>query len=145
MGDLAKEITSNFPSENVKALVNIKYTSNWIENKSNERLKPFHISIQQYNILRILRGAKKAIKVQTVKDRMIEKSPNATRLMDKLCAKGLIDRFRCEDDRRVVFVKIAISGLEILEEINMDEINPIMGNLSEIEAKKLNDLLDKIR
>ncbi|WP_139959851.1 MarR family winged helix-turn-helix transcriptional regulator [Flavicella sediminum] len=145
MGDLAKEINSTFPSERIKALINIKYTSNWIENQSNELLKPFQISVQQYNILRILRGAKEAIKVQTVKDRMIEKSPNATRLMDKLCSKKLIERFRCEDDRRVVYVKIAKAGLDILKDINMDAVGDSMNKLSEQEARQLNTLLDKIR
>ncbi|MFC2110213.1 MarR family winged helix-turn-helix transcriptional regulator [Bacteroidota bacterium] len=145
MGDLAKEINSTFPSEHIKALINIKYTANWIENKSNETLKPFQISVQQYNILRILRGAKEAIKVQTVKDRMIEKSPNATRLMDKLYAKNLIERFRCEDDRRVVYVKIASKGLEMLKDINMDSLNETMINLSEEEVEQLNMLLDKLR
>lgn len=145
MGDLSKEINSTFPSEQVKALINIKYTSNWIENKSNGILKPFQISVQQYNILRILRGAKEAIKIQVVRERMIEKSPNATRLMDKLCAKKLIERFRCEEDRRVVYVKISSLGLKMLDEINMDEVGELMDPLSVEEAKELNRLLDKIR
>jgi DNA-binding MarR family transcriptional regulator len=145
MGDLAKDINSTFPSEQVKALINIKYTSNWIENKSNSILKPFQISVQQYNILRILRGAKEAIKVQVVKDRMIEKSPNATRLMDKLCTKNLIERFRCEEDRRVVYVKITPQGLKMLQEIKMDSMSEIMSSLSDVEAIELNRLLDKIR
>ncbi len=145
MGDLSKDINSTFPSEIVKALINIKYTSNWIEGQSNHVLKPFRISVQQYNILRILRGAKEAITVQTVKDRMIEKSPNATRLMDKLCSKELIERFRCDNDRRVVYVKIGALGLKMLDEINMDKVSDAMNKLSSEEAKQLNYLLDKIR
>lgn len=145
MGDIEKEINSTFVSEQVKALINIKYTSNWIENKSNGVLKPYQISVQQYNILRILRGAKEAIKVQVVRDRMIEKSPNATRLMDKLCAKNLIERFRCDEDRRVVYVKIATLGLKMLDEINMDSVSELMNPLSDAEAKELNRLLDKMR
>lgn len=145
MGDLAKDINSTFPSEHVKAIINIKYTANWIENKSNHVLKPFKISVQQYNILRILRGAKEKVTVQTVKDRMIEKSPNTTRLMDKLCAKNLIERVRCENDRRVVYVQIADLGLKMLEEINMDGVGETLNRLTEEEAIKLNALLDKIR
>ncbi len=145
MGDLAKEINSTFPSEQVKALINIKYTANWIENKSNGILKPFHISVQQYNILRILRGAKEAIKVQIVKDRMIEKSPNATRLMDKLCDKKLIERFRCEEDRRAVYVKITSQGLSVLEDVNMDLVGEAINTLTNEEALELNRLLDKLR
>ncbi|MDG1806139.1 MarR family transcriptional regulator [Flavicella sp.] len=145
MGDLAKDINSTFPSEHVKAIINIKYTANWIENKSNHVLKPFKISVQQYNILRILRGAKEKVTVQTVKDRMIEKSPNTTRLMDKLCAKNLMERVRCENDRRVVYVQIASLGLKMLEEINMDGVGETMNRLTEEEAIQLNALLDKIR
>ena len=145
MGDLAKEINSTFPSEQIKALINIHFTSNWIENKSNAILKPYQISVQQYNILRILRGAKEPIKVQVVKERMIEKSPNTTRLMDKLCDKGFIERSRCEDDRRVVYVNISTLGLKLLGEINMESINQIMSPLTDEESKQLNFLLDKIR
>jgi MarR family 2-MHQ and catechol resistance regulon transcriptional repressor len=103
MGDISKDINSKFVSNKLKALINIKYTANWLNSKENDFFKPYGISPQQYNILRILRGAKDKIKVQIVKDRMIERAPNATRLMDKLCDKGLIERERCEHDRRVVF------------------------------------------
>ena len=96
MGDIKKDINSNFVSNKLKALINIKYTANWLNSKENDFFKPYGISPQQYNILRILRGAKDKIKVQIVKDRMIERAPNATRLMDKLCDKGLIERERCE-------------------------------------------------
>ena len=113
MGDISKDINSKFISNKVKALINIKYTANWLNSKENEFFKPYFISPQQYNILRILRGAKDRIKVQIVKDRMIERAPNATRLMDKLCDKKLIKRARCEYDRRVVYVKITDEGLDL--------------------------------
>ena len=145
MGDLSKDINSTFPSEGVKAMINIKYTAGWIESQSNDILKPYQISVQQYNILRILRGAKEQVAVQTVKDRMIEKSPNTTRLMDKLCAKNLIKRVRCENDRRVVYVKIADPGLKLINEINMDDSEDLMKKLSQEELIQLNSLLDKIR
>lgn len=145
MGDLAKDINSEFPSERVKALINIKYTANWLDNIGNDILKPFKISVQQYNILRILRGAGEAIKVHTVKGRMIQKSPNSTRLMDKLCDKKLIERTRCENDRRVVYVKITDKGLQLLDKIKIGEFNNHMNVITEEEAKTLNELLDKIR
>ena len=145
MGDFSKEINSTFPNERVKALLNIKYTANYLDTLGNTFLKPFNISEQQYNILRILRGAKEHITVNTVKDRMVQKSPNSTRLMDKLCDKGLIERFRCENDRRVVYVKINEHGLALLNEIKMDEFNKCLEKISESEAKKLNEILDKLR
>jgi DNA-binding MarR family transcriptional regulator len=145
MGDFSKEINSTFPNEKIKALLNIKYTANYLDTLGNDFLKPYNITEQQYNILRILRGAKEAITVNTVKDRMVQKSPNTTRLMDKLCDKGFIERSRCENDRRVVYVKISNKGLSLLSDINMDEFNLHLNNITESEAKKLNEILDKLR
>lgn len=145
MGDISKDIQSKFENKKIKALINIKFTSNWLNSKENSFFKPYGISPQQFNILRILRGAKKEIKVQNIKDRMIERAPNATRLMDKLFDKNLIGRFRCEDDRRVVYVNITKTGLDLLQQI--DALNNIsfLDKLSEQEAATLSDLLDKIR
>ena len=145
MGDLNKEIKSKFDNEYVKALINIKYTASWLDNIAGKILKPYNISEQQYNILRILRGAGKAITVNSIKERMIQKSPNSTRLMDKLCDKGLINRVRCESDRRVVYIEISNNGLELLEKMDLVELEKYMHSLSEKEVKTLNKLLDKIR
>lgn len=145
MGDISKDIKSKFTNNKVKALINLKYTSNWLSSKENEFFKPYAISPQQYNILRILRGAKTKMKVQIVKERMIERAPNATRLMDKLCDKNLIERERCEDDRRVVFVKITNQGLELLTTIDENKNISFLENLTEEEATVLSNLLDKIR
>ena len=144
MGSISKEIQSTFPSENAKALVHIKYTANYMANKTSVILKPFDISMQQYNILRILRGAKDPIPVQIVKDRMVEKSPNTTRLVDKLCLKDFVCRHRCENDRRVVYVGITKLGLSLLEAIPIHEIERLMDPLTAQEAKQLNFLLDKL-
>ena len=145
MGDISKDIQSTFTNQKIKAFINIKYTANWLFSKENAFFKPYGISAQQYNILRILRGAKGKVKVQIVKDRMIERAPNATRLMDKLCDKNLIERERCNDDRRVVYVKISKYGLDLLQHIDDDETVSFLDNLTEKEAKSLSDLLDKIR
>ena len=145
MGDISKDIKSKFTNNKVKALINLKYTSNWLSSKENEFFKPYGISPQQYNILRILRGAKDKIKVQIVKDRMVERAPNATRLMDKLCDKNLIERERCEHDRRVVFVKITLSGLDLLSTIDDNEKVSFLEKLTDEEAITLSNLLDKIR
>ena len=145
MAEFSKEINSTFPNERIKALLNVKFTANYFDTIGNNLLKPFNISEQQYNILRILRGAKKAITVKTVKERMVQKSPNSTRLMDKLCDKDLIERERCEHDRRVVYVKITKKGLSLLSEIKMKDLDSYLTNISEKEAKMLNTLLDKFR
>ncbi len=145
MGDIAKDINSKFANSKVKALLNIIYTANWINSLQNAFFKPYGISPQQYNILRILRGAKEPLKVQVIKERMLERAPNATRLMDKLCAKHLIDRLPCPDDRRVVHISITKEGLALLKEIDQNFNQDLLKNLSEKEANLLSDLLDKIR
>jgi len=145
MGDISKDINSSFPNNKVKALLNIIYTSNWINSHQNAFFKPFGISPQQFNILRILRGADEPLKVQTIKERMVERAPNATRLMDKLCAKNLIERISCPDDRRVVHINITKIGLSLLENISKEMKDDYLQNLTEEEAGLLSDLLDKIR
>lgn len=145
MGDISKDIKSKFPNNKIKALINIKYTANWLSSNENEFFKPYGISPQQFNILRILRGAGKAIKVQVIKDRMIERAPNATRLMDKLSEKKFIERIRCKHDRRVVYINISKQGLELLSRIDISLNLDYLGNLTEKEAAQLSDLLDKIR
>ena len=145
MGDLSKDINSKFENNRVKALINIIYTANWITGYQNDFFKSYGISPQQYNILRILRGAGKPLNVQTIKSRMIERSPNATRLMDKLCAKQFIERLPCEYDRRIVKIAITDEGLALLENIPDDFNSKLLENLNEEEAERLSYLLDKMR
>ena len=145
MGDLAKDINSKFENNRVKALLNIIYTANWISSCQNEFFKKFGISAQQYNILRILRGAGEPLKVQTIKDRMLERSPNATRLMDKLCAKNYIERLPSEYDRRVVKITITQEGIDLLASIPTNLNKDLLKNLTENEAEQLSNLLDKMR
>ncbi len=145
MGDFSKDINSKFANNRIKATLNILYTANWITNHQNDFFKPYGISPQQFNILRILNGAKKPLKVQTIKERMVERSPNATRLMDKLCAKELISREHCPNDRRVVYIEITKKGKGLLKDISRHLKDDLLKNLTEEEAKKLSDLLDKIR
>ena len=145
MGDLSIDINSTFKNEKQKALINILYTANWINSFQNEFFKSFGISPQQYNILKILNGAGQPLKVQTIKDRMIERAPNATRLMDKLCAKNLIERIPCEDDRRVVHIEITANGKDLLESISSEFYESLVEKLTIEDAKQLNDILDKMR
>jgi DNA-binding MarR family transcriptional regulator len=145
MGDIGKDIKSKFANDKIKATLNILYTANWINSEQVTFFKPYGISPQQFNILRILKGAGEALKVQTIKERMIERSPNATRLMDKLCAKHLIERIPCPEDRRVVHIAITNEGVLLLNEISKNLKIDLLENLTLKEAKQLSDLLDKIR
>jgi DNA-binding MarR family transcriptional regulator len=142
-------IQSKFPSSQVKAIVNLRYTANYVGAIQNSFMTGFGLTMPQFNILRILRGAGTEITVNTVKDRMIEKSPNTTRLMDKLIDKGFISRTRCGDDRRVVYVQISKLGLDLLAEIDVkfedEEEKFIPSQLSKSDAEKLSELLDKLR
>lgn len=146
MSSFSEAINSSFKDNRVKAMLNILYTANWISSHQNEFFKQFGLSPQQYNILRILRGAKEPIKVQTIKERMVERAPNLTRLTDKLCDKNLIERIPFEGDRRVVLIGITKQGLELLEKIDPQspQLN-LLKNLNEEEASQLSDLLDKMR
>lgn len=147
MARIDEEVKSKFPNNNIKAIVNILYTGGWLSNLQNNQLKPYGLSTQQYNILRILRGSKgKLMTVQDIKSRMIDKSPNVTRLIDKLLLKNLTTRERCEEDRRVVWVGISEKGLHLMNQID-EAINKVAHQtlLTEKEAETLSNLLDKLR
>lgn len=140
--------TKNFKNPLEKALVNIHFTSSWLTHISHEVLSQKDLSIQQYNILRILRGKyPEAVTVKYLIDRMIDKNSNASRLVDKLLKKQFVDRTTCKNDRRRVDIKINSEGLNTLEEMEQKmslQINKKL-NLSETEANELSDLLDKLR
>jgi len=141
-------IQTTFKDDRFKAMINVKYTANWMNTIQNKSLESYGLTIPQFNILRILRGAKgSSLSVNSIRERMVEKSPNTTRLMDKLIDKGLIERVRCEHDRRVVYVMITNEGLSLLSQLDNDllDADDFMKNLTEKEAKLLSDLLDKIR
>lgn len=146
IGDAIKQ--KEFKSEFQKLFINIIYTANWLNNESIKTLKPFGISPQQYNVLRILKGQHpNAITVNNIIDRMLDKSSNASRLVEKLKQKGLVERDVCNNDRRQVDIKITIKGIAIVEEISkkMDSFNNIKDAITIEEAEKMNTILDKLR
>ena len=149
MARIEEELVSSFKSEQQKAMLNILFTANWLRSRQVEFFKPFGLSPQQYNILRILRGARgERRSMQQVKQRMIDRAPNATRLTDKLIAKGLVERERCEEDRRVVYLPIADKGLEMLSRIDRKYANEerfLRSWLNDDEARALNEHLDRMR
>lgn len=138
-----------FASPHHKVVVNLIYTNNWLVSRHADALKPFGLSIQQYNVLRILRGQfPNAITVNAIIDRMLDKMSNASRLVDKLVAKELVNRVECPKDRRAVDVSITDKGLGLLAEIDRQSGEwqaDIVERLSDEEAEQLSGLLDKIR
>ena len=147
---IEEELNQNkFQNIQHKAMVNIRFTSNFISNIQNSFLNSYGLTEPQFNILRILRGAKGELNINTIKERMIEKSPNLTRLMDKLDTKKFIIRSISADDRRVVFAEITEIGLEILTvldaAINEKKNILVPDSLTDGEAETLSLLLDKVR
>ncbi|BDD05559.1 MarR family winged helix-turn-helix transcriptional regulator [Aureibacter tunicatorum] len=149
MGRIEDEMNTKFANGKQRMMSSIVFTSNWIQNRFGDFIKPFGISSQQFNILRILRGAKEWLSMNEVKKRMVEKSPNTTRLCDKLLAKELILREKCHEDKRVVYLKISDKGLELLSEIDQAEAQIDMcdyfENFTEEEADLVTNVLNKMR
>lgn len=148
MAKIDDEIQAKFQNNKHRFMANLIYTSNWFRNLTADFLKPYGLSSQQFNILRILRGAKQEwVAMNDIKSLMVEKSPNATRLADKLLQANLIDRKRSSTDRRVVYLSISVKGLDVLKSIdedNMEYLN-FMDNITEEEAKIVSDIFDRLR
>lgn len=146
---IGKEISQDkFKSEHQKMLINILFTSSWLSSQHAASLKPFGISTQQYNILRILRGQyPKPVTVNLLIDRMLDKNSNASRLVEKLRLKKFLERAICPEDRRAVNVVITKKGLDLLEELDKYETEFLKGlkNLSTEQAEQVNFLLDTLR
>lgn len=148
--EIEKEIVqSKFKNALQKAIVNILFTGNWLNSHEASVLKPYGLTIQQYNILRILRGQHpKPATISLLTERMLDKMSNASRLVDKLLAKGLVDRHICPSDRRQANVLINDKGLALLLEMDtvIDRLDNTMGNhLSDAELETLSHLLDRLR
>ncbi|WP_342750413.1 MarR family winged helix-turn-helix transcriptional regulator [Aureitalea marina] len=131
-----------------KTVINIMYTSRHIE-KTIDQFRQHDLTMQQYNVLRILRGQKgQPANLSTIQERMIDKNSNTTRLVDKLIEKGLTRRQQCEANRRKVEIFITDKGMDLLSTLDplTEKINrEIVSNLSHTEKEKLNQLLDKLR
>lgn len=136
-----------FVSEYSKAIVNLFYTNSWVGQQYLQVFKPKKLTTPQYNVLRILRGQHpQPATINLIIERMIDKSSNASRIVDKLEEKNLVQRNKCSKDRRAVDVMITTKGLALLEELDgvleKFERSPV---LNDEECKQLNLLLDKLR
>ena len=137
-----------FKSERHKALINIMYTEAWLRSLMSETLKPFDLTSQQYNVLRILRGSSpKPMSTSCIRGRMLDKMSDASRIVDRLFKKGLLERKTCASDKRLVDVLITEEGLKLLEKIDepIENMGDAFSSISEVEAKTLNEILDKLR
>lgn len=136
-----------FRNECQKALINLIYSSNWASEKTNELFSTKDITSQQFNILRILRGAKRPLSTLQIRQRMLDKMSDTSRIVDRLIKKGLVVKNVCTEDRRLVDISICESGMTLLK--NMDEeiisLEDSFTQLNEEELMQLNFLLDKLR
>ncbi len=142
------EIKSAFRNNKQKVLVNLHYTFLNISNKLNAVLKPFDLSMQQFNVLRILRGqSPKAVSIGLIRERMLDKNSDVSRILDRLEKKGFVNRTNCKQDKRQKDVLLTKLGNEILAKVDNAESNfdVIVNSLTDDEAQTLSNLLDKVR
>lgn len=138
----------SFRNEYQKAILNILYTQNYLVSRMNDVFKPFDITRQQYNVLRILRGQHpKPASINVIKDRMLEKMSDTSRIVERLRIKGLVQREGAKTDKRSAEISITDQGLELLQKMHtkVNELELEMSALSPDEARLLNTLLDKVR
>jgi DNA-binding MarR family transcriptional regulator len=136
----------NFRDEFHKVFLNVIYSANWLQNRQAQFFRDFDLTAPQFNILRILRGQyPNPATVNLLIDRMLDKTSNASRIVDKLVLKELVTRRQCEHDRRTVDVLITQKGLDLLQKIDGSDLPFGVENLTKAEARQLNQLLDKVR
>ncbi|WP_423149405.1 MarR family winged helix-turn-helix transcriptional regulator [Rubrolithibacter danxiaensis] len=146
--ELEKEITTTFENEYHKTIVNVVYTYGWLIDILKKRASKFHITTQQYNILRILRGQyPKPATINLLKERMLDKMSDASRIVERLVNKNLVCRTINQKDRRAVDILITEKGLELLKKMDkeMSSIELLETNITPAEAQQLNIILDKLR
>ena len=136
-----------FRNEFQKGVINLIYTYNWMNEKMKTLFDREKITAQQFNILRILRGAGKPLSTLQIRQRMLDKMSDTSRIVDRLILKGLVKKTVCPEDKRLVDVSITDKGMNLLEKMDKyeNDMDAVFVNLSIAETKTLNNLLDKIR
>ena len=138
---------TNFRNEFQKMSINIIYTANWLNEKMGQILATEDITQQQYNILRILRGSECPLSTLKIRERMLDKMSDTSRIVDRLIVKGLVEKTACIKDKRLVDITISKKGLQLLEKLDSlnEHIDCILKGVSEKEAQAMNQILDKLR
>jgi DNA-binding MarR family transcriptional regulator len=138
---------TNFRNEFQKMGINIIYTANWLNEKMGQILSTEDITQQQYNILRILRGSDAPLSTLKIRERMLDKMSDTSRIVDRLIVKGLVEKTACVKDKRLVDITVTKKGLQLLEKLDAlnEQIDSILKGVSEKEATTINQILDKLR
>lgn len=137
----------SFKSDHQRAIVNLIFTYNWTTEQLKQIFDKEDLTMQQFNILRILRGSETPISTLQIRERMLDKMSDTSRIVDRLIIKDLAKKVVNKTDKRLVDVSITDKGRKTLQKIDLheDDIHNIVSSLSDKEAKTLNKLLDKIR
>ena len=141
-------LQKSFKDEWVKASLNIMYTGGWLRSLTADFLKPYELTAQQYNVLRILRGQHPhGITTLEIRRRLLDKMSDTSRMVDRLERDGWVSKTRDPDDKRLVSVRISARGLEVLSSIDfkLEAMHRCMHRLDQAEATELNRLLEKVR
>lgn len=139
--------SSSWRNEQQKSAVNLIFTFNWLQEYMREFFEPFGITQQQFNILRILRGAGKPLSTLQIRERMLDRASDTSRIVDRMVKKGLVQKRVCPNDKRLVDITLTEQGTGLLIELDLKEADlsmPLL-KLTEQEASVLNDFLDRIR
>ena len=138
---------TNFRNEFQKMGINIIYTANWLNEKMGQILATEDITQQQYNILRILRGSDAPLSTLKIRERMLDKMSDTSRIVDRLIVKGLVEKTACIKDKRLVDITVSKKGLQLLEKLDSlnDHIDAVLKGVNEKEAQAMNQILDKLR
>ena len=137
----------NYRNHSQRVMLNILYTSNWMSERIKTLLDKEEITMQQFNILRIIRGAGKPLSLIQIKESLLDKMSDTSRVVDRLIIKGLIEKAHSESDKRLLEITLTDRGSKILEQIDTREVemDSIVGNITDEEAVELCRILDKLR
>jgi DNA-binding MarR family transcriptional regulator len=137
----------SFRNEFQKMGINLLFTANWLNEQIGKMLSEEGVTQQQYNILRILRGSATPLSTLKIRERMLDKMSDTSRIVDRLIAKELVLKNTCEKDKRLVDITLSPKGLQLVDQLDQfnDRIDALLKGINESEAATLNQILDKIR
>jgi DNA-binding MarR family transcriptional regulator len=137
----------SFRNEFQKMGINLMYTANWLNERIGRFLMQEDITQQQYNILRILRGSEVPLSTLQIRERMLDKMSDTSRIVDRLIVKELVEKAACKFDKRLVDITLTEKGLQLVNRLDQynDQIDAILKGVTESEAKTINQILDKLR
>ena len=138
---------ASFRNEFQKMGINLLFTANWLNEQINKMLAEQGITQQQYNILRILRGSATPLSTLKIRERMLDKMSDTSRIVDRLIAKELVVKNTCEKDKRLVDITLSPKGLDLVDQLDQfnDRIDALLKGINASEAATMNQILDKIR